>query len=469
MVVIIKNGHGWKSETAAEELPGIVTIFPASGQPAGAVSLTEDDVAEEFATQYGDRLRFDHDIGRWRVWKGTHWAINKTEIAFDHARHLCRKHRDGKSKMASKKAAEGVEHMARRDQRLAVTSEIWDRDGFLLGTPGGTVDLRTGKLQEAVREDYITKLVAVKPAPKGTPCPIFEKFLDDATGGDTGLQAFLQQWAGYCLTGDTSEQALMFVYGLGGNGKGVFLTVLREIIADYAKAAAMDTFVASKHQRHLTELAMLHGARLVTASETEKNQAWSESRINQLTGEDPITANFMRRDHFTFPPRFKLTLIGNHKPKLETVNEAARRRFNIVPFRYKPKEPDKALVGKLRQEYPAILRWMIDGCLDWQANGLLRPDIVLATTAEYFEEQDLLGRWIDEECELGAEKKASASKLYKSWEEFAKANGETPGSATSFGSLLSQRGFYKKKTGGCKVYFGIQLKSVNSLDFSNDV
>ena len=210
---------------------------------------------------------------------------------------------------------------------------------------------------------------------------------------------------------------------------------------------------------------MLHGARLVTSSETEKHQAWSQSRINQLTGEDKITANFMRRDHFTFRPLFKLVIIGNHKPKLDTVNEAARRRFLIVPFLQKPNEPDKSLVNKLRQEYPAILRWMIDGCLDWQAHGLQRPKVVQQATADYFEEQDLLAQWIAEECEVGPNCKASSTELFDSWKSYAEKHGEFAGSAKSFGPLLEQKGFGKKKSAGTMYYFGLRPKP-NGLSMS---
>jgi putative DNA primase/helicase len=434
-----------------DDKPGVIIEFPVSPVP-----LTEDDIAEDFALKYGDQLRFDHHAGKWFVWDGVCWKKNETELAFDYARRLCRAHRGTNTKMASKKAAEGVEHMARRDQRFAVTSEIWDQDPFLLGTPGGTVDLKTGELNPPNRKDYITKAVAVTPAPKGTPFPVFQKFLNEATSHNMDLQRFLQQWAGYGLTGDTREQALVFIYGTGGNGKGVFIKVQTEIMAGYAKVAAMDTFVATTHQRHLTELAMLKGARLVTASETEQNQRWSESRINQLTGNDPITANFMRQDHFTYLPQFKLTIVGNHKPRLGSVNEAARRRFNIAPFMYKPPVPDLTLEVKLREEYPAILRWMIDGCLDWQAHGLVRPEIVTATTCEYFEEQDLLGQWILAKCECGPGKKASPTELYKSFVEFAQTNGEDPGSMTTFGSNLSQK--FEKTKSSNKVYLGIALK-----------
>lgn len=434
--------------------PGVVVNFPISNTP---VNLTEDDVAEDFALKYRDLMRFDHHIGRWYIWDDKRWSVNETKSAFDFARRLCREHRGDLKSMASKKSAEGVEHMARRDQRLAVISDIWDVNPFLLGTPGGTVDLKTGKLQQSKPQDFITKLTAVAPSAPGQPCPNFLKFLDEATGGDKEVQRFSQQWVGYCLTGSIIEHALVFIYGPGGNGKSVFQNIISEIVGDYAKVAPMAIFAASPYPRHLTELAMLKGARVVTASETEATQKWSEARVNQLTGGDPITANYMRRDHFTYQPQFKLMMVGNHKPQLPNVNDAARRQFNIVPFLHKPKEPDQSLPEKLRSEYPAILRWAIEGCLDWQQNKLVKPDIVTKATSDYFEEQDLLGRWIDEECECGPGKKDSASNLYASWESFAKANGEEPGTATTFGTRLPERGYLKKKSGKT-FYIGIKVK-----------
>jgi putative DNA primase/helicase len=139
--------------------------------------------------KYEGQLLFDHHAGKWFVWNDVYWKVNETGMGFDHARRLCRTHRGANSKMSSKKAAEGVEYMARRDKRLAKTSEIWDRDPFLLGTPGGTVDLKTGELNPPNQTDYITKSVSVTPALKGTPFPLFQKFLMEATSGDLSLQS----------------------------------------------------------------------------------------------------------------------------------------------------------------------------------------------------------------------------------------------------------------------------------------
>jgi putative DNA primase/helicase len=215
--------------------------------------------------------------------------------------------------------------------------------------PKGVVDLRTGRRRASNPDDGTTKTTAVGPA-KNTDCPLWSRFLAEATGGDAEMVRFLSQWFGYALTGDTRGHALVFVFGPGGNGKGVFLNVLTGILGDYATTATMDAFIASHGERHSTDLAMLRSARLVTASETEKGRAWAEAQIKQLTGGDLIAARFMRQDNFTFRPQFKMTIVGNHRPSLRTVDDAARRRFNLVPFTYKPAAPDQELERKLKPE-----------------------------------------------------------------------------------------------------------------------
>jgi putative DNA primase/helicase len=137
----------------------------------------------------------------------------------------------------------------------------------------------------------------------------------------------LQRVAGYSLTGITREHALFFGYGTGANGKGTFLNTPTGILGGYATIAPMETFTASPTDRHPTDLAMLRGARLVSAQETEEGRRWAESKIKALTGGDPITARFIRQDFFTFTPQFKLFIAGNHKPGL-----SRRRRSDPAAF-----------------------------------------------------------------------------------------------------------------------------------------
>lgn len=250
--------------------------------------------------------------------------------------------------------------------------------------------------------------------------------------------AFLRQWCGYLLTGDTREHALLFIYGPGGNGKSVFLNTIRQILHDYCRVAAMETFTASLNDRHPTDLAMLHGARMVCATETDEGRAWAESRIKQLTGGDKVAARFMRQDFFEYTPEFKLMFAGNHKPALRNVDESTRRRFNIVPFVHKPLVPDRELEVKLRREWPGILRWMIEGCVEWQRTGLVRPKVALDATADYFDAQDVFGRWLAEHCILHADLTSKPGVLLTSCRAWAEANGETVPSPPQFRSALEK-------------------------------
>ena len=442
----------------AAELEAFAKNAPAwdapQAQDVAGFDLTEDGIARAFAHKHGAELRFDHHAGSWYRWTGQVWQREETKLAFTWARQICRdlareQHAEDRAKCMLAKAATAaaVERFAQADRAFAVTSAIWDRDPFLLGTPGGTVDLRTGVLSSARPEDFITKATAV--APSDTPeCPRWLRFLNDATAGDAALIRFLQQWCGYMLTGDTREHALLFIFGPGGNGKSVFLNVVSGIFGSYGRHAAMETFTAAVGDRHPTELAMLKGARMVCASETEEGRAWAEVRIKQLTGGDTISARFMRRDFFEFRPELKLVVIGNHKPILKNIDEAARRRFNVVPFLHRPPSPDQGLESALREEWPAILRWMIDGCLDWQRHGLVRPKVVLDTTAEYFNDQDTLKQWIEECCETSKNPPYFADtngNLFGNWKAFALQRGEDPGSSKRFNTAMGSQEFVSIK------------------------
>lgn len=436
---------------------------PATGEvlDTGA-EPSEDAIALAFTAQFRDLLRFDHDAGRWFRWDGSRWQRNGTDLAFHYARQLGRNLGDGKRAMCRASVAAGAERFARADPAHAVESTAWDAHPMLLSTPGCTADLTTGRLRQPDPADLITKQTTVTPEP-GAP-ELWLRFLTEALNGDLEAVRFLQQWFGYCLTGDTRDHALLFLHGMAGTGKTVFLNTLKAILGDYAVTAAMETFTASKYERHSTELAMLRGARLVTASETEEGRRWAEARIKQMTGGDPITARFMRQDNFTFQPQFKLTIVGNHAPRLTNPDDAMRRRFNILGFNVKPATPDLLLEKKLQAEHGRILQWAIDGCLDWQANGLVRPAVVTAATADYFEGEDLLGQWLAERCNLGAGKFEIPARLYRDWQQYAEASGEHPGTAIAFGKKLKKLNIENKSSNGLRAYRGVELRAIQGCD-----
>lgn len=446
-------------------MPATAKVTPIR---SAELPVTEDSLACVFADEFRDRARYDHHSGKWFLWDGHRWLRNETMLALEWCRGLCRRfgaldNELGKS-LGKAGTIAGVERLARVDARLAVTSEAFDTDTMLLGTPGGTVDLRDGSIRRPSPGDYITKAAAVAPAPPGAYPRRWLQFLAEATDDDEEVVAFLKAVAGYCLTGQTIEHSLFFVYGPGGNGKSVFLNTIAWIMGDYAATAPMETFTEAQGDRHPTDLAMLRGARLVTAAETEEGRAWAESRIKQLTGGDLITARFMRQDFFTYRPIFKLLIIGNHKPVLRNVDEAARRRFRLIPFLLKPRTPNPRLEEELRAEAPAILRWMIDGCLDWQEGRLPVPTAVQAETKRYFDDQDVLAQWLGDCCELDppgmAEpiRRCLSSKLFASWSGWCQRNGEQAGTNKRLSQDLERRGFAKQASKFGKEFKGLTIK-----------
>jgi putative DNA primase/helicase len=341
-----------------------------------------------FADRHSGDLRYVAALGKWLHWTGKRWQHDETLIARHCARLICRAasaecNNKARNIIASAKTVAGVERLAQADPRLAATLDQWDADPWLLNTPSETIDLRTGEGKPHDPADYLTKITGVAPSVLD-PCPNWKSFLDRITDSRTELPKYLQRMAGYALTGSTREHALFFCYGLGANGKTTFINAITAAAGDYHRAAQIETFTASNHDRHPTELAGLRGARLVTAIETEEGRRWAESRIKTLTGGDKVEARFMRQDFFEYTPQFKLIIAGNHKPGLRSVDEAIRRRFNLIPFTVTipPGERDETLPAKLNAELPGILAWMIDGCLDWQERGLAPPEIVTEASAE---------------------------------------------------------------------------------------
>jgi len=423
---------------------------------------TDESLALRFTERHKDRLRYVAAWGKWLIWTGAVWRFDETIQSFDFARAICREasaecnDERVSPALASAKTVAAVERLAKADRRHAATVDQWDADPWLLNTPAGVVDLRTGQMRPHCPDDHMTKITAIAP---GGDCPLWIKFLGEITAADTELQAFLQRFSGYGLTGITREHAMAFGYGTGANGKGVLLNTLTGIMGGYATVAPMETFTASQSDRHPTDLAMLRGARLVTAQETEEGRRWAESKIKALTGGDPITARFMRQDFFTFQPAFKLFIAGNHKPGLRGVDEAIRRRLNLIPFlvTIAADKRDPKLADKLKDEWPGILQWMVDGCLAWKAKGLAAPAAVVVATDDYMATEDALSTWIKERCKAIGYGGTESSVLFADWRRWALAAGEDPGSQKRFSQALEAKGYTKDPKARHATFEGIAL------------
>jgi putative DNA primase/helicase len=341
-------------------------------------------------------------------------------------------------KMASNAAKNNILSIAKSNPYIAVAQQAFDANPWLLNTPEGTVDLKTGEIRTHDSSDLLTKMTQVAPKP-GEPTR-FLSFLEEALQGDREYIRHVQKWLGYCLTGSTLEQKLAFFWGPGGNGKSVLLNTVQHIMGDYSRVTDTSTFAAQKNDQHPEALADLRGARLVAANETQEGRAWDEAKIKQATGGDKISARFLNRDRFEFTPTFKLLFVGNHKPKIANIDRAMRRRIHLMPFTVTPTVVDRNLEDKLKEEAGQILSWLIEGCLLWQKEGLEPPKIVQDATDDYFEDEDPIGRFLEERCVVKDGAAVLGSALFESWREWAEQQNESTRSLRWLVGQLTTRG-----------------------------
>jgi putative DNA primase/helicase len=343
---------------------------------------------------------------------------------------------------------------------VPVSPDELDADPWVLNCKNGTVDLhRTGELMAHRREDLITKLAPVEYDPEAR-APAWDAFLGRVLPGEE-LQSFVQRAAGYSLTGDTSEQCMFINHGTGANGKSTFQEAVSAALGDYAMRAPSEMLLAKRAGAIPNDIARLKGSRYVTASETEEGRRLAESLVKDLTGQDTVTARFMRAEFFDFPPTHKLWLSTNHKPEIRGTDTAIWRRIRLIPWSVTipPEEQEKRLPATLRRELAGILAWAVRGCLEWQREGLRAPDEVRRATSEYRAEMDVLAGFLGECCETGPELWDYAKDLYTSYKRWCGETGERPETQRKFGERLRERGFQRDRGGsrGAGIWRGLRL------------
>ena len=448
--------HGSVQLGTAIQLLGGPPAPPASSSGGGGGGnsrplITERSVSKTFVAAYEGKLKWDFSAKAWFYWNGERWTGANPSVGLKYTSKLssiegAKGSRADQRNTGTARFASAVERLAKADDRMIIDGGDWDPDPMLLGVPGGVLDLHTGKVRDAQPGDLITKQARFKPEPGAM--ADWLKFLDEVTQGDQHMARLLQQWFGLCLTGETNEHKLLFIYGPGGNGKSVFTDIIRHILGDYAVVASPEMFARNRGNSHPEAIARLAGSRFVIASETNEGQTWDEARLKQLTGGEAITARRMYAASFDFTPQFKLTFAGNFKPSLRSVDDAIKRRFIIVPFLFKPDVPDRDLLSRLMKTAPAIMQWAVDGLMDWRENGLIVPDTVKAETNAYFEEQDEFAAFLETHCVLDPLNKkicAPAGDLFRLWQEHADGLGEWSGNSKAMGARLSRYGLKRER------------------------
>ncbi|WP_068302331.1 phage/plasmid primase, P4 family [Pararhodobacter sp. CCB-MM2] len=463
-------------------------------EPLKKASVRDIDLSHDALAQRMGQLAFDR-VARyvaaqkqWYFWDDDHgrWFLDTQQTHLSHTREFLRKEakdlvnraliearamkQDKAAKLIiwAKKEARNLKNRSTIDAVASLVatnsmsvaqSDHFDRDPLLLGTPGLTVDLRTGTIALARPEDLITKCTACAPGPEGAEPSLWLKFLNRAFDGDQNVITFLQRLCGYSATGLTTEHKFFFLYGSGRNGKSVFLDTLRWLFGDYATTTDSSLLMASRNEQHPTGLAKLQGARLAVASEIPRNATWNEARLKDLTGGEVLSARVMRGDFFDFKPQLTLMIAGNDKPRLNGVDTAMRARMVLVPFNVTipEEERDPNLADKLKAEGPAILRWAIEGAIQWQNCGLAVPSALRAASVEYLDDEDTLKAFLEENTFQDQKAKVRTQELYEHYRIWCQRQGIEADKRKSFVQDLSKQGFSQVQRNTGMTIPGLQM------------
>lgn len=459
--------------------------------PVGRFALTDAGNAERFVGRHGHDvryLRYGQASGEWLVWDGQRWATDLrgevTRRAIETVRSIyVEASKEGDEERRKRlvahalrgescRAVTAMVTLARDLGGMSVVPDEFDTDPWLLNTPTGVVDLRTGEQRVHRREGMMRRMTRAGYDP-GCGAPRWVQFLLEVFGGDEALAWYVERVLGYALTGLTTERKLWICYGSGRNGKSTLLEIVGELLGDYAVTLRSDVLILDEGRPgQPTDLSELPGARYVSTQETQEGRRLDEARVKLLTGGvDTLRARHLYKEEFSFKPQFKLFMATNAKPAIRGVDEGIWDRIRLIPFEVRfsddPQEQaagalplDPMLPDKLRAEAPGILARLVRACLDWQAHGLQEPERVRVSTAGYRVEQDVLGGFLDARCVLEEGATVGARALYSAYCEWCEWAGEKAVSQQAFGRRLGKRrGIQSVRRSAGVVYVGLRLKT----------
>lgn len=471
------------------------------------------------ARQVAGNLRFVSELKTWIWWDGKGWTPDKARTltqkaaagVSEHYRELADDQRQ-KSKVdglepadrkrlekvadsfeswathcRNKRGLDAMLGLAQSDARFALPANELDKDPFLFGVKNGVVDLRTGELRAAGREDYVTKGSAIAFDPKAK-APRWAQFVAEITGVlapdaptvgryRPDMASYLQKAVGYSLTGCTKEHKMFMAVGEGSNGKSVLLDVVQKIMGDYCVNIQPEVLMVGKGQRDSESaspsIRRLAGVRMAISSESKDGQRLDEAMVKRQTGGGYLTARGMQENTFQFEITHKLWLMTNHTPALDHVGDAIKARLHLVPFEMRWNRPghtdhdtqlpdgDKHLMDKLQAESEGILAWLVAGAVAYAREGLEPPEDVKRMTRNYLAEQDIFGLWLSDHEICPPELGTQATTLFASYETRCFDNGQSAASAGTFKGFttrLQKRTIesLRKKAG---VFYGLRQKT----------
>lgn len=290
----------------------------------------------------------------------------------------------------------------------------------------------------------------------------WHKFLHQLFDGDLAALSLLQEWFGYCLTGDTSQQKMLLIIGPKRSGKGTIARVLTQLIGLGNVAGPTISSLAGPFG-----LQPLLGKSLAIVSDARfhgENVTTVVERLLCISGEDSITVD---RKHLTsvtvkLPTRFMF--LTNEFPRFTDASGALAGRFVILKLEnsFYGRE-DHGLTERLSAELPGILNWAIEG---WRQLHERECFLMPSSSEEVVQAIDELSSpvsaFVRDWCVVGHGYRTNVDTLYDAWKQWCESEGrQMVSTKQSFGRDLAAAvtGVTRRRgTGALPFYEGIRLK-----------
>lgn len=459
-----------------------VSTASHGGTAVRTYDATDTGNAHRLYDKYGQIIKYSYNRKKWYFWTGKRWILDESgeikKLADDICDDLKREawlipdedERDKALKFARRTAGSAAkEAMIKECQHLydvPASPDAFDSYVDFLNCQNGVVDLTTGALLPHDGRLMLSKICNCDYDADHKPPRRWLQFLDEVTNGDKKLQDYIQKCVGYSISGSNREQCAYFLYGMGNNGKSTFLDTLADLMGDYAANTQPDTITIQSRLGSSTggansEIARLKSARFVTCEEPTEGVRLNEGLLKQLTGGSKITCRFLYGDEFEYTPEFKIWIATNHKPTIRGTDVGIWRRIKLIPFEVNiPREKvDKSLKFKLREEFPQILAWAVDGCMRWQREGITDPVTVVEAVKDYKNEMDCIAAFVEQcvEIDYDSGERVLASDLFAVYKAWAKENNEYEMTSKRFGMEVIKKLPERGRTAKGIVYTKIRL------------
>ena len=361
--------------------------------------------------------------------------------------------------------------------QISITGSEFDLEPYLLGTPNGVINLKTGELEPGRQSDYITKRTSVPYLGLNLPTGLIDGTMKSIYDGDMEKIYFLQRLLGSALIGKVIDHVFPVFIGRGRNGKSLIIERLRHVMGDYAGVVPaelmLDSTKQGSHNQSDPVMKSLKGLRLAVASETGEGRKFSSERVKWMTGGDTLSARGLYDKYpESWTPTHMLILITNHEPGAPAGDMAFWERCILIRhlLSFVSREPEKDFERKADPELPdklagagsEFLTFLVIGCMEYQKQGLNPPESVRSSTMEYREDEDFIGQFLEACTNSKQGSKATATELHVAFSIWYRKNVNpnprfTP-SQKAFGSKLKAREeFPKSKSAGITYYNGIEL------------